>query len=162
MPWMETTMLDERARFARDSRDNGPMVPDRAMTSRARLSRCARATFPTSSPWISRPAVDPSPRRRERHTQRTGCGRRRHRRRWAGSFDAGAEQWLEWATDFLKSTDSIGKLLDDPWPTAPLRAATSTPWHWKQPAVDPLAWGWRQMGNDLNRHGRQECNLRTE
>lgn len=48
-----------------------------------------------------------------------------------GSVDARAEQWLEWATDFLKATDPIGELLDDPWPTAPLRAATSMPWHWK-------------------------------
>lgn len=47
------------------------------------------------------------------------------------SVDARAEQWLEWATDFLKATDPIGELLDDPWPTAPLRAATSMPWHWK-------------------------------
>jgi hypothetical protein len=47
------------------------------------------------------------------------------------SFDAGAEQWLEWANYFLKSMDPIGELLDDPWPTAPLRAATSMPWHWK-------------------------------
>ncbi len=49
----------------------------------------------------------------------------------SGSVDARAEQWLEWATDFLKGTDPIGELLDDPWPTAPLRAATSMPWHWK-------------------------------
>lgn len=48
-----------------------------------------------------------------------------------GSVDARAEQWLEWATDFLKATDPIGELLDDPWPKAPLRAATSMPWHWK-------------------------------
>ena len=48
-----------------------------------------------------------------------------------GSVDTRAEQWLEWASGFLKATDPIGELLDDPWPTAPLRAATSMPWHWK-------------------------------
>ena len=47
-----------------------------------------------------------------------------------GSVDARAEQWLEWATDFLKPR-TLGELLDDPWPTAPLRPATSMPWHWK-------------------------------
>lgn len=25
-----------------------------------------------------------------------------------------------------------------------------------------MAWEWRQVGNDLNLHGRQECNPRTD
>lgn len=25
-----------------------------------------------------------------------------------------------------------------------------------------LAWGWRQVGNDLSRHSRQECNLQRD
>lgn len=82
-------------------------------------------------------------RRRELATAVARWGR--HQRRIAfvhaveahireSSFDAdrsGAEQWLEWAAGFLNASDPIGELLADPWPTAPLRAATSMPWNWK-------------------------------
>jgi hypothetical protein len=41
-----------------------------------------------------------------------------------------AEQWLSWAVGFLEATDPIGELLKDPWPAAPLRAASPMPWNW--------------------------------
>ncbi|OFW10385.1 MAG: hypothetical protein A3H96_02220 [Acidobacteria bacterium RIFCSPLOWO2_02_FULL_67_36] len=42
-----------------------------------------------------------------------------------------AKRWVAWATEQLKAVDPISELLNDAWPSAPLRASSPMPWNWE-------------------------------